>query len=75
MTYYETISETVDAYNDYINETHETVTLLGVEYYASNLLEATDPIAYKCGWLDWCDAEGINTDELEDDYTFKGDRR
>lgn len=72
---YETISETVDAYDDFINETHETVTLLGVEYYASELLKDADPIAYKCGWIDWCDAEGIDTDNLEDDYTFKSDRR
>lgn len=72
--YYETISETVDAYDLHLNEVHETVELLGVEYYASELLKSADPIAYKCGWIDWCDAEGIDTDDLEDDYTFDRDR-
>lgn len=37
-------------------------------------LDQLDPIAYKCGWIDWCDSEGIDTDELEDDYTFSRDR-
>lgn len=67
---YETISETVDAFDDFLNEIHETVTLLGVDYYASDLLKSTDPIGYRCGWIDWCDSEGIDTDELEDDYEF-----
>lgn len=67
---YETISETIDAFDDFINAMHDEVTLLGVDYYASELLKSTDPIAYKCGWLDWCDSEGIDTDELEDDYEF-----
>lgn len=73
---YETISETVDAYNYFIDDTHETafVSLLGVLYRPSALLNAVDPIAYKCGWINWCDAEGIDTDELEDDYTFDRDR-
>lgn len=71
---YETISETVDAYDDMLNETHETITLMGVEYYASDVLKKVDPIAYKCGWIDWCDAEGIDTDDLEDDHTFDRDR-
>lgn len=68
---YETISETVDAFDDLLNEIHETVTLLGVEYYPSELLKDTDPIAYRCGWLDWCDSEGIDTDDLEDDYSWR----
>lgn len=71
---YETISETVEAYDLFLNEIYETVELLGVEYYPSDLLNSTDPIAYKCGWIDWCDSEGVDTDELEDDYTFDRDR-
>lgn len=71
---YETISETVSAYDDFIREMTGDVNLLGVGYDPATILNAVDPIAYKCGWLDWCDAEGIDTDELEDDYTFDRDR-
>lgn len=69
-----TISETVEAYNEFVNEITGPVTILGIEYDAARILNTIDPIAYKCGWIDWCDAEGIDTDELEDDYTFDRDR-
>lgn len=71
---YTTISDSVDAYNGFLDSMYDEVTLLGVDYLPSDLLDSTDPIAYKCGWLDWCDTEGIDTDELEDDYTFTRDR-
>ena len=41
----------------------------------ADALNTLDPIAYKCGWIDWCDAEGIDTDELDNDYTFDSDNR
>lgn len=62
------VSETIDQFKDYIDETHGSIELLGVEYYPSNLLEEADPTAFRCGWLDWCDAMEIDTDKLEDDY-------
>lgn len=71
---FKTVSETVEAYNELIRETTGNLDLLGLTYDPSYALEKLDPIAYKCGWLDWCDAEGIDTDELEDDYTFESDR-
>lgn len=71
---YETISETVVAYDDMLNECYPDLTVAGMYYETSRALNALDPIAYKCGWIDWCDAEGIDTDELEDDYTFDRDR-
>lgn len=71
---YETISETVAAYDSMLDEIYPTVQVDGLEWAPSEVLEKTDPIAYKCGWVDWCDAEGIDTDELEDDYTFESDR-
>ena len=71
---YDTISETVEAYDDFIREMTGDVVLLGIGYDPATILNAVDPIAYKCGWIDWCDAEGIDTDELEDDYTFDRDR-
>lgn len=71
---YETISETVDAYNNMLDECFGAVNIAGLDYDTSRALNELDPIAYKCGWIDWCDSEGIDTDELEDDYTFDRDR-
>lgn len=71
---YDTVSETVSAYDATLNEMDEWPTIAGLSFAPSGILNAVDPIAYKCGWLDWCDAEGIDTDELEDDYTFDRDR-
>lgn len=72
--YYETISETVAAFDSMTNDLFGTVLVMGSEYDMAKLWNKLDPIAYKCGWIDWCDAEGIDTDELEDDYTFDRDR-
>lgn len=71
---YSTISETVDMYDAMLNECYPETKVGDVYYDYSLLLDKLDPIAYKCGWLDWCDSEGIDTDELEDDYTFSRDR-
>ena len=71
---YDTISETVNAYNDTLNDVYGPVEIAGLTYDTAHVLQEVDPIAYKCGWIDWCDAEGIDTDELEDDYTFTRDR-
>lgn len=71
---YTTISETVAAYDDMLNECYGMVNVAGLEYDTARILDEVDPIAYKCGWIDWCDSEGIDTDELDDDYTFSRDR-
>lgn len=72
--HYEAISETVAAYNDMLDEVYAWSDVAGINFAPSDILRELDPIAYKCGWIDWCDAEGIDTDELEDDYTFDRDR-
>ena len=71
---YTTISETVAEYDSMLDECYPDLTIAGYVYDTARALDALDPIAYKCGWLDWCDAEGIDTDDLEDDYTFSRDR-
>lgn len=70
---YTTISETVAAYDDMLDEVYAGACIPDVYYPASAILRSTDPVAYKCGWIDWCDTKGIDTDELEDDYTFTRD--
>lgn len=65
---YETISETLTAYDDMLNEIYGSpLEDMGIGSQASDILRELDPLAYKCGWHDWCDSEGIDTDELEDD--------
>lgn len=65
---YDTISETLTAYDDMLDEIYGTpLEDMGIYMQPSDILRELDPTAYKCGWLDWCDAEGIDTDELEDD--------
>jgi hypothetical protein len=68
-----TISESVAAYDDLLNE-DGPVTIAGLTYDTAHALDSVDPIAYKCGWLDFMDALGVNIDDLEDDYTFSRDR-
>lgn len=58
---YTTISETVSAYNDMLNDCYDNLTVAGMEFDTADALNTLDPIAYKCGWVDWCDAEGIDT--------------
>lgn len=64
-----TVSETVEAFNDYLDESGY-VFIDGLSFLPSRILKDLAPLAYKCRWLDWCDAEGIDTDELEDNYKF-----
>lgn len=71
---YKSISATVAAYDDMLNEIHEWARVGWTDFAPADILRALDPIAYKCGWIDRCDAEGIDTDDLEDDYTFERDR-
>ena len=71
---YNTVSETVEAYDELLNDLFEEVRIGNVMHAYSEMLNLTDPCAYKCGWIDWCDSEGIDTDELEDDFTFDWDR-
>lgn len=52
-------------YREYLNESEEWVTVCGHEYAAGNVLEAIDPIAFRCGMNDWIDSLDK---EDEDDY-------
>lgn len=68
-----TISESVAAYDDMLNE-GGPVEIAGYEFNTADALNELDPTAYKCGWIDYMDSLGVDTDELEDDYTFDRDR-
>lgn len=50
-----TKSEVYQAYNDMLNELYP---LEGINCNKfSTLLERGDPIAYECGFTDWCDLQ------------------
>ena len=60
----ETTEDAYAAYDDTINE-QEWPTVAGMEFAPSDILRELDPIAYRCGFNDWADAEGIDVDDLE----------
>lgn len=59
-----TTADAYDAYDDYL-DTLGDITLGTLSYRASQVLLAVDPIAYRCEFNDWADAEGIDVDDLE----------
>ncbi len=54
--------EALEAYDDFLDEVYGDVRIGGLEYSHSNALKNVDPIAYRCGFNDWTDAEGIDLD-------------
>jgi hypothetical protein len=40
------------------------VTIAGLEFDPSRILRECDPIAYRCMFFDYMDAQGIDTDDL-----------
>lgn len=67
---YTTVSETVKAYDEFLDEYYTWSDVGGLNFAPSDILRELDPIGYRTGWFDWCDSEGIDTDELEDDHEF-----
>ena len=57
--------EATERYNDMIDECNPIVSIFGMEYLPSRVLEDIDPIAYNCGLADYLDANGLTTDESE----------
>lgn len=55
MTDYEAEQE----YMEMLNECEELVEFCGLSYAAGYLLRKCDPIAFRCGMLDWADGENI----------------
>lgn len=59
-----------EMYRDYIDE-FNTVTIMGMSYIPSRVLEELDPTAYRCCFNDWLDGE--EWDEFEGDYLKRDD--
>lgn len=61
-----TMSAAIAAYDDALDECGD-VTIGTLAYAPSRVLREVDPIAYRCGFWDWLDGEGVDGDALEDD--------
>lgn len=63
---YTNYSEAIAAYDEYLDE-FSTVEVAGQEFAGSRVLFDLDPIAYRVGFFDWLDGEGIDSDDLDDE--------
>lgn len=60
-----TEAEALDAFNEFLDSSYSGFSFGDVEYVPSRVLKMVDPIAYRCGFLDYCDAFDIDLDEME----------
>ena len=51
-------------YDDFLDEIEGSVTVAGMEFYASDILKSCDPIAYRCGKVDY--EANFDLDNLEE---------
>lgn len=63
-----TTTEAYEAYDEMLDDVYGQATIGGQKYQTSRALREVDPVAYRCGFNDWADAEGIDTDALEGDF-------
>lgn len=63
----ETMSEAIEAYEQMLNDVFPVVEFGGLTWDPADVMREMDPIAYRSGFFDWADSEGIETDDLEDD--------
>lgn len=57
--------EAYELYDAMLDECHEPMKIGYMSFSASEVLSECDPIAYRCGFNDWLDSEGLTTDEEE----------
>ena len=49
-------SELEDAFSECLDDCWEPASVCGYEYAAGRALRELDPVAFRCGFLDWLDA-------------------
>lgn len=60
---------TKDLYNEWLDETNDTVSINGLEYKPSEVFKEIDPIAYRQGYLDFTDSLPDN-EAIDDEEEF-----
>lgn len=61
------MSELVEEYRNLLDEIYAEVHIVGCSFEPSKILEELDPIAFRCGYLDYANSNGIDTETLEED--------
>lgn len=59
-----TVEYALERYDEMLDETLSVSLPEMGGFDASRVLKALDPIAYRCGFHDWLDGEGIDSDTL-----------
>jgi hypothetical protein len=57
-----------NAYDETLDEVYGMVQVAGMEYETSRALKELDPIAWRCGWIDWADSEYHELEMPDDLY-------
>lgn len=65
MTDIETWYDAEQAFDEMLDTNYPVIEIGYLIFSPSEVLFKCDPVAYRTGLLDWLDAEGIDTDELE----------
>lgn len=60
-----TEQDAIDQYDEMLNEVYPDATIAGMEFTTAHALAELDPTAYRCGMIDYLDAQGLTTDESE----------
>ena len=62
-----TVEDALERYDEMLDECYPVALPEFGGFDASRVLRALDPIAYRCGFYDWLDGEGIDSDTLTGD--------
>lgn len=62
--------ELYSCYDDLLDDCYGDTVVAGARYSTSYALKELDPIAYRCGFVDWLDAEGYREHPTEDDTYY-----
>lgn len=49
--------ELKERFDEFLDDVYGVISIAGLSYCTSDLLKSTDPIAYRCTFNDWLDAE------------------
>lgn len=54
--------EALQQYDEYLDDVYPDITVAGLTWTTSYTIKNVDPIAYRTGFSDWCDSEGIEVE-------------
>ena len=57
----------LERYDDMLNETCGMIEIGVMVFDAAQIIKNLDPIAYRCGFNDWLDAEGLELGDEDED--------